>query len=203
MRIILSMKNNCSCYTKNNRKCKNKKFHIYNNKNFCYIHAQKEFYNYALIIQTSWITYKKNKNFQIYLKLPIDIQDKIKLEIHKDYYLEKLLKKFLINKIDYILEYNVKKNTTDNYLMYNFDKIYHNYSYIIKYKSYIEDKYILKLEYITKLLSTYCMNIYYGGDIDNNYISEFVDTELFTDEIREKYNKFSIQLYEFYIWLKD
>ena len=28
-------------------------------------------------------------------------------------------------------------------------------------------------------------------DIDNNYISEFLDTELFTDEIREKYYKFS------------
>tara|TARA_Y100000389_G_scaffold91522_1_gene88113 strand:+ start:2971 stop:3570 length:600 start_codon:yes stop_codon:yes gene_type:complete len=199
----MSMRNNCSCYTKNNRKCKNKKFHIINNKNFCYIHAQKKFYNYALIIQTSWITYKKNKNFQIYSKLPIDIQDKIKLEIHKDYYFEKLLKKFLINKIKYILEYNVNKHTMDNYLMYNFDKIYDNYSYIIKYKSYIEDKYILKLEYITKLLNTYCLNIYYGGDIDTNYISEFLDTELFTHEIREKYNKFSNQLYEFYIWLKE
>ncbi|MHC5180737.1 MAG: hypothetical protein ACYSOW_02515, partial [Planctomycetota bacterium] len=100
--------------------------------------CSKKFYKYALIIQTSWITYKKNKNFQIYLKLPIDIQDKIKLEIHKDYYLEKLLKKFLNNKIEYILDYNVITNI-DNYLMYNFDKIYDNYSYIIKYKSYIED----------------------------------------------------------------
>ena len=164
--------------------------------------CSKKFYKYALIIQTLWITYKKNKNFQIYLKLPIDIQDKIKLEIHKDYYLEKLLKKFLNNKIEYILDYNVFTNI-DNYLMYNFDKIYDNYSYIIKYKSYIEDKYILKLEYITKLLNTYCLNIYYGGDIDTNYISEFLDTELFTYEIREKYNKFSNQLYEFYIWLKE
>ena len=106
-------------------------------------------------------------------------------------------------RINYYNKINVNKHTMDNYLVYNFDKIYDNYSYIIKYKLYIEDKYILKLEYITKLLSTYCMNIYYGGDIDNNYISEFVDTELFTDEIREKYNKFSNQLYEFYIWLKD
>ena len=44
------MRNNCSCYTKNKRKCKNKKFHIINNTNFCYIHAQKKFYKYALII---------------------------------------------------------------------------------------------------------------------------------------------------------
>ena len=93
------MRNNCSCYTKNNRKCKNKKYHIINDKNFYYIHAQKEFYNYALIIQTSWLTYKKNKKFQLYLKLPDDIKNRIKLTIYRDYYLKKLLKKFLDNKI--------------------------------------------------------------------------------------------------------
>jgi hypothetical protein len=47
------------------------------------------------------------------------------------------------------------------------------------------------------------LNIYHGGDIDNNYISEFEGTELFTDEINEKYGKFTDQLYEFYIWLKE
>lgn len=45
---------------------------------------------------------QKNKKFLIYLKLNIDVQEKIKLEIYKDYYLEKLLKKFLINKLIYI-----------------------------------------------------------------------------------------------------
>ena len=196
------MRNNCSCYTKNNRKCKNKKYHIINDKNFCYIHAQKEFYNYALIIQTSWITYKKNKNFQIYSKLPIDIQGKIKLEIHKDYYLEKLLKKFLINKIDYILEINMKTNK-DSYLIYNFNKIYNNYSYIIKYKSYIENEYILNLIRITNILYVYCMNIYYAREISNNYIEEFLEVELFTDKVREKYYNFANKLREFMLWLSE
>lgn len=196
------MRNNCSCYTKNNRKCKNKKYHINNDKNFCYIHAQKEFYNYALIIQTSWITYKKNKNFQIYSKLPIDIQGKIKLEIHKDYYLEKLLKKFLINKIDYILEINMKTNK-DSYLIYNFNKIYNNYSYIIKYKSYIENEYILNLIRITNILYVYCMNIYYAREISNNYIEEFLEVELFTDKVREKYYNFANKLREFMLWLSE
>lgn len=202
MRIILSMKNNCSCYTKNNRKCKNKKFHIINNKNFCYIHAQKEFYIYALIIQTSWITYKKNKNFQIYSKLPIDIQDKIKVQIHKDYYLEKLLKKFLINKIDYILDYNDITNI-DNYLIYNFNKTYDNYSYIIKYKLYIEDEYIFNLEYRTNKLYIHCINIYYGRDNYNNDVSVFINSELFTDKVREKYYNFANKLYEFKLWLSE
>lgn len=196
------MRNNCSCYTKNNRKCKNKKYHINNDKNFCYIHAQKEFYNYALIIQTSWITYKKNKNFQIYLKLPIDIQDKIKLEIHKDYYLEKLLKKFFNNKIEYILEINMKTNK-DSYLIYNFNKIYNNYSYIIKYKSYIENEYILNLIRITNILYVYCMNIYYAREISNNYIEEFLEVELFTDKVREKYYNFANKLREFMLWLSE
>lgn len=196
------MRNNCSCYTKNKRKCKNKKYHIINDKNFCYIHAQKEFYNYALIIQTSWITYKKNKNFQIYLKLPIDIQDKIKLEIHKDYYLEKLLKKFFNNKIEYILEINMKTNKY-SYLIYNFNKIYNNYSYIIKYKSYIENEYILNLIRITNILHVYCMNIYYAREISNNYIEEFLDVELFTDKVREKYYNFANKLREFKLWLSE
>ena len=196
------MRNNCSCYTKNNRKCKNKIYHIINAKNFCYIHAQKEFYNYCLIIQTTWITYRKNKKFQNYMKMPIDIQEKIKLMLHKDYYIEKLLKKFLINKIQYILEYNVNRNI-DNYLMYNFDKIYDNYSYIIKYKLYIQDEYILNLEYITNKFHIHCVNISYGRDNDNNDISEFINSELFTDKINEKYGKFADQLYEFYIWLKE
>ena len=202
MCIILSMINNCSCYTKNNRKCKNKKFHIINNKKFCYIHAQKEFYIYALIIQTSWITYKKNKNFQIYLKLPIDIQDKIKLEIHKDYYLKKILKKFLINKIEYILEINMKTNK-DSYLIYNFNKIYNNYSYIIKYKSYINNEYVLNLQRITNILKVYCVNIYYSEDIDNYYTSQFLDTELSAHDNREKYRIFANHLADFVSWFSQ
>ena len=40
------------------------------------------------------------------------------------------------------------------------------------------------------------MIMYYGGDIDNNYISEFLDTELFTDETSENYYKFADKLQE-------
>lgn len=47
------------------------------------------------------------------------------------------------------------------------------------------------------------MNISYGRDIDNNYIIEFMNSELFTHEVREKYYKFADKLHEVKIWLSE
>lgn len=167
------MRNNCSCYTKNNRKCKNKIYHIINAKNFCYIHAQKEFYNYCLIIQTSWIRYKKNKNFQIYLKLPNDIKNQIKLTIHRDYYIKKLLKKFLSNKINFIVNFDININN----LMKNINQLYNNYSYIFKYKFLIEDNNIADIIKIVNKTNQICLDIII--DIEQTYIyNQIVDQEM-------------------------
>lgn len=190
------MRNNCSCYTKNNRKCKNKIYHIINAKNFCYIHAQKEFYNYCLIIQTSWITYKKNKNFQIYLKMPIDIQNKIKVEIHKDYYLEKLLKKFLSNKINFIVNFDININN----LMKNINQLYNNYSYIFKYKFLIEDNNIADIIKIVNKTNQICLDIII--DIEQTYIyNQIVDQEMI--DMRNFYADFTHKLFELTIWLSN
>ena len=58
------------------------------------------------------------------------------------------------------------------------------------------------MEYITNKFHIHCVNISYGGD-NNNNIEEFLDTELFTDEIREKYYNFSNKLHEFKLWLSE
>ena len=158
---------------------------------------KKEFYNYALIIQTSWIIYKKNKNFQIYLKLPIDIQDKIKLEIHKDYYLEKLLKKFLINKITYIKTFD---NSINN-IIENIDELYNNYSYIFKYKFLIENSIIFDLINLASNTNRGCLNVI--SYIDEIYIlyNELVDQDRINK--RQFYLDFTRELFEFKIWLSQ
>ena len=189
------MRNNCSCYTKNNRKCKNKKFHIINNNNFCYIHAQRQFYNHALIIQTSWITYKKNKKFQIYLKLPIDIQNKIKVTIHKDYFIKKLLKIFLNNKITYIKTFD---NSIIN-IIENIDKLYNNYSYIFKYKFLIENSIIFDLINLANNTNRGCLDVI--SYIDEIYIlyNQLVDQDKINK--RQFYLDFTRELFEFKMWL--
>ena len=190
------MRNNCSCYTKNNRKCKNKIYHIINAKNFCYIHAQKEFYNYCLIIQTSWITYKKNKNFQIYLKLPDDIKNQIKLTIHRDYYIKKLLKKFLNNKINFIVNFDININN----LMKNINQLYNNYSYIFKYKFLIEDNNIADIIKIVNNTNQICLDIII--DIEQTYIyNQIVDQEMI--DMRNFYADFTHKLFELTIWLSN
>ena len=193
------MRNNCSCYTKNNRKCKNKKYHIINDKNFCYIHAQKEFYNYALIIQTSWLTYKKNKKFQLYLKLHDDIKNQIKLTIHRDYYVKKLLKKFLNNKINFIINFDININI-DN-LMKNINELYNNYSYIFKYKFLIENKDISDIIKIANNTNKICLDIII--DIQETHIlyNQIVDQEMI--DMLNFYADFTHELFEFNIWLSN
>ena len=191
------MRNNCSCYTKNNRKCKNKKYHTFNDKNFCYIHAQKEFYNYTLIIQTSWITYKKNKKFQLYLKLPDDIKNQIKFTIHRDYYLKNLLKKFLNNKINFITSFDININN----LMKNINELYNNYSYIFKYKSLIENKDISDIIKIANNTNKICLDIII--DIEQTHIlyNQIVNQEMI--DMRNFYADFTHELFEFNIWLSN
>jgi hypothetical protein len=193
------MINNCSCYTKNNRKCKNKIYHIINAKNFCYIHAQKEFYNYCLIIQTSWITYKKNKKFQLYLKLPDDIKNQIKLTIHRDYYLKKLLKKFLNNKINFIVNFDININI--NNLMKNINELYNNYSYIFKYKFLIENNDISDIIKIANNTNQICLDIIIN--IEQTYIlyNQIVDQDMI--DMSNFYANFTHELFEFNIWLSN
>lgn len=191
------MSSKCSCYTKNNRKCKNKLYISINNKNFCYIHAQKEFYNYALIIQTSWITYKKNKKIQIYLKLPDDIKNQIKLSIHRDYYLKKLFKKFLNNKINFIVNFDININN----LMKNINELYNNYSYIFKYKFLIENNNITDIIKIANNTNQSCLDIII--DIEQTYIlyNQIVDQDKI--DMRNFYADFACELFEFNIWLSN
>ena len=193
------MTSRCSCYTINNRKCKNKKYHIFNNKNFCYIHAQKEFYNYALLIQTSWIIYKKNKKFQLYLKLHDDIKNQIKLTIHRDYYVKKLLKKFLNNKINFIINFDININI-DN-LMKNINELYNNYSYIFKYKFLIENKDISDIIKIANNTNKICLDIII--DIQETHIlyNQIVDQEMI--DMLNFYADFTHELFEFNIWLSN
>jgi len=193
------MTSKCSCYTKNNRKCKNKKYHIFNNNNFCYIHAQKKFYNYALIIQTSWITYKKNKKFQLYLKLPDDIKNKIKLTIHRDYNLKKLLKKFLNNKINFIV--NFDNNININNLMKNINELYNNYSYIFKYKFLIEDSNITDIIKIANNTNKICLDIIIHIEQTHILFNQIVDQEMI--DVRNFYADFTRELFEFNIWLSN
>ena len=191
------MTTKCSCYTKNNRKCKNKKYHIFNDNNFCYIHAEKKFYNYTLIIQTSWITYKKNKKFQLYLKLPDDIKNQIKLTIHRDYYLKKLLKKFLSNKINFNLNFDININN----LMKNINELYNNYSYIFKYKFLIENKDISDIIKIANNTNKICLDIII--DIEQTHIlyNQIVHQEMI--DIRNFYADFTHELFELNIWLSN
>ena len=193
------MTSKCSCYTKNNRKCKNKKYHIFNDNNFCYIHAQKKFYNYALIIQTSWITYKKNKKFQLYLKLPDDIKNKIKLTIHRDYNLKKLLKKFLNNKINFIV--NFDNNININNLMKNINELYNNYSYIFKYKFLIEDSNITDIIKIANNTNKICLDIIIHIEQTHILFNQIVDQEMI--DVRNFYADFTRELFEFNIWLSN
>ncbi len=194
------MTSKCSCYTKNNRKCKNKKYHIFNDNNFCYIHAEKKFYNYTLIIQTSWITYKKNKKFQLYLKLPDDIKNQIKLTIHRDYYLKKLLKKFLDNKINFIVNFNININININNLMKNINQLYNNYSYIFKYKFLIEDNNISDIIIIVYKTHQICLDIII--DIEQTYIyNQIIDQEII--DMRNFYADFTHKLFELNIWLSN
>jgi hypothetical protein len=185
------MRNNCSCYTKNNRKCKNKKYHIINDKNFCYIHAQKEFYNYALIIQTSWLTYKKNKKFQLYLKLPDDIKNQIKLTIHRDFYLKKLLKKFLNNKINFIINFNININI--NNLIKNINELYNNYSYIFKYKFLIENDIITDIIKIANNTNKICLDIIIHIEQTHILYNQIVDQEMI--DMRKFYADFTHNLF--------
>ena len=191
------MASNCSCYTKNNRKCKNKLYISINNKKICYIHAQKEFYNYALIIQTAWITFKKNKIFQLYLKLPDDIKNEIKLSIHRDYYLKKLLKKFLNNKINFIVNFDININN----LMKNINELYNNYSYIFKYKFLIENNNITDIIKIANNTNQTCLDII--TDIEQTHIlyNQIVDQEMI--DMRNFYAGFTYELFEFNIWLSN
>lgn len=193
------MTSKCSCYTKNNRKCKNKKYHIFNDNNFCYIHAQKEFYNYTLIIQTSWITYKKKKKFQLYLKLPDDIKYLIKLTIHKDYYLKKLLKKFLNNKINFIINFDININI--NNLMKNINELYNNYSYIFKYKFLIEDNNITDIIKIANNTNKICLDIIIHIEQTHILYNLIVDQEMI--DMRNFYEDFTHELFEFNIWLSN
>ncbi len=181
------MRNNCSCYTKNNRKCKNKKYHIINDKNFCYIHAEKEFYNYALIIQTSWLTYKKNKKFQLYLKLPDDIKNQIKLTIHRDFYLKKLLKKFLNNKINFIINFDI------NNLIKNINELYNNYSYIFKYKFLIENDNITDIIKIANNTNKICLDIIIHIEQTHILYNQIVDQEII--DMRKFYADFTHNLF--------
>lgn len=191
------MASNCSCYTKKNRKCKNKLYIYINNKKICYIHAQKEFYNYALIIQTAWITFKKNKIFQLYLKLPDDIKNQIKLSIHRDYYLKKLLKKFLNNKINFIVNFDININN----LMKNINELYNNYSYIFKYKFLIENNNITDIIKIANNTNQTCLDII--TDIEQTHIlyNQIVDQEMI--DMRNFYADFTCELFEFNIWLSN
>lgn len=193
------MSSKCSCYTKNNRKCKNKNYHIINDKNFCYIHAQKKFYNYALIIQTSWLIYKKNKKFQLYLKLPDDIKNQIKLTIHRDYYLKNLLEKFLNNKINFITNFDININI--NNLMKNINEVYNNYSYIFKYKFLIEDNNITDIIKIANNTNKICLDIII--DIEQTYIlyNQIADQEMI--DMRNFYADFTHELFELNIWLSN
>jgi len=183
------MRNNCSCYTKNNRKCKNKKYHIINDKNFYYIHAQKEFYNYALIIQTSWLTYKKNKKFQLYLKLPDDIKNRIKLTIYRDYYLKKLLKNFLNNKINFIINFDININN----LMKNINELYNNYSYIFKYKFLIENDNITDIIKIANNTNKICLDIIIHIEQTRILYNQIVDQEMIY--MRNFYADFTHELF--------
>lgn len=193
------MTSKCICYTKNNRKCKNKKYHIFNNNNFCYIHAQKKFYNYTLIIQTSWITYKKNKKFQLYLKLPDDIKNQIKLTIHRDYNLKKLLKKFLNNKINFIV--NFDNNININNLMKNINELYNNYTYIFKYKFLIEDSNITDIIKIANNTNKICLDIIIHIEQTHILFNQIVDQEMI--DMRNFYADFTHELFEFNIWLSN
>ena len=188
---------NCSCYTINNRKCKNKKYIINNDKNFCYIHAQKKFYNNVLIIQTSWITYKKNKKFQLYLNLPDDIKNQIKLTIHRDYYLEKLLKKFLSNKINFIINFD---NNINN-LMKNINELYNNYSYIFKYKFLIENDNITDIIKIANNTNQICLDIIIHIEQTHILFNQIVDQEMV--DMRNFYADFTHELFELKLWLSD
>ena len=159
----------CQCYTKISNyklKCKCQKFVLIKNQPYCYIHGTIIFQESILIIQRYYIEFhvrKKLKN--IFLKLPLDVRNKIIFHIRENFLIKKYnhdpIARILDTKVDlqyldsiimkinpFFIQISTLSNEEVDYLI-NIYKLYSKYELIapnlkynslFKYKWYIYDR---------------------------------------------------------------
>ena len=191
LNTIKAMKSKCVCYTANHRKCKNGFYISINDNHYCYNHATKDFNKYIYIIQTSWVTYKKNKHFNIYKNLPSDIQNKIKYYVNEDYYLVKQIKNFVKNKIEILKNLEVN---FDNMISYNVF-LYNIYIFLNKYRHFIAPEELDNMIIIANNTNHLCIDIIYYIEDTFNYENISINERLYKNKYY--YRDFSVLLHEF------
>lgn len=184
MNFILKKKIRCECKNIiNNSTCKNKfyEINIINNKKFCTFHYKYYTNYYATIIQKNYRSFKCRKTINnIYIKLPIDLQNKIINYIREKYYHEKYIKtlenivlKKLINEINYISD------------ILNYTKIY-NPNTMLKLENYIYNNTLDNHKNIENKFKLYTKYFYC---IKNNK-----DFEIIKDDFQKRLKNFRIKL---------
>jgi hypothetical protein len=168
----------CQCKNKNNKVCmlKQYKLFIYNNKRVCTLHFKILFEKYIIIIQKIYRSYKSRKKLKyFYIRLPDDIQYKIKYFINEEFYIKKFnnnLKKVVNNKIkNFVNKYfNLLDDKSINYPINNIDKyllekyfIIENYRIFYKYNSLIS----IHIKDLVKLLAN--IIFVYHSDLKKYY----------------------------------
>ena len=168
----------CQCKNKNNKVCmlKQYKLFIYNNKRVCTLHFKILFEKYIITIQKIYRSYKSRKKLNyFYIRLPDDIQYKIKYFINEEFHIKKFnnnLKKVVNNKIkNFVNKYfNLLDDKSSNYPINNIDKyliekysIIENYRIFYKYNSLIS----IHIKDLVKLLANIIFT--YHNDLKEYY----------------------------------
>jgi hypothetical protein len=147
--ILFNKRYCCKCLHK-----KSKKLFNIHNYFYCHNHAILNFNKYIIIIQKYYRAYKSRRYLNIYIKLPLDIQYKIKEKINYNYNTYKLyntIQKIIINKSE--LFYNNE--------MINMDKISHIYTLFYKYFNIIDVSYLKYYFILAKKLQIFNYKILY------------------------------------------
>ena len=96
----------CMCTTLKGRRCLNAFRFVCDKRKVCYIHANTNYWDYALRIQTAYKGYCSRKYVKLLAKLPCDVQQRILYYVREPYYnakRNKSIQKILCKKFEAML----------------------------------------------------------------------------------------------------
>lgn len=141
---MLSLK--CSCFKFNKKKCNKDSFIFIKNNPYCLNHSLLLYNNYVLIIQKYYRGYRARRYlFNIFNKLPSELQELVIYYINSNFYKRKYLDTItnIVTKNTYGLHnYKNSENKLSIDYLFNCYKLYYKYNKIIPI-NYLKHAYIL------------------------------------------------------------
>ena len=176
--------NRCVCTTLKGRRCLNAFRFVCDKRKVCYIHANTNYWDYALRIQTAYKGYCSRKYVKLLAKLPCDIQQKILYYVREPHYnakRNKSIQKILCKRFDALL--GTPKAICAGFIMSNINVFLDKYrshinrmtnTQLCDHVFHISQLYRLYTKYATISDVNYENALYHVNTIVKKYIDEIV-----------------------------